>query len=332
MKITIATDAWNQVNGVVRTLDSIMPELNKLGHDVNVIEPGMFHNFSLPVYHDIKIAYDFNRLRSLIRHDSAIHIMTEGPVGWAVRKYCQKNKLAFTTSYLTMFPEQFKAILGLPMWPTYAVLRRFHRPSCNVMVATDRMRNHVLGRLFKSKRLNRVSVIPKGVDIDLFRPYERSERKRPIALYVGRISAEKSIEDFLNTKIDADKVVVGDGPQLPQLKRRYPGIDFRGFLHGESLARAYSDADVFVMPSKSETFGLVMLEALACGTPVAAYPVTGPVDVIHPGHKTGCLNMSLTKAIQCALDSADRKACRDYAMRFSWHESAKCFVDNLVAN
>jgi glycosyltransferase involved in cell wall biosynthesis len=329
LHILIATDAWApQINGVVRTLTRVRDELQALGHRVTVIAPGDFASIPCPTYPEIRLAlFPGRRMRRLIDAASpqAIHIATEGPLGQAARKYCLKRGLRFTTSFHTRFPEYINARFGIPPGWLYAALRRFHGPSAAVMVATESLRQELTGRGFRH-------VVPwsRGVDTELFRP--RVERpyqvEPPIFLYVGRVAVEKNIEAFLRLRLPGSKVVVGDGPQLAALRRAHPEVLFTGAKTGEDLARHYAAADVFVFPSRTDTFGLVLLEALASGLPVAAYPVTGPLDVVN-GASVGVLDENLARAAERAL-TIPRGDCRAFALGYSWRRCAEQFLANLA--
>jgi glycosyltransferase involved in cell wall biosynthesis len=331
-QLVIATDAWKpQVNGVVRTLDTTISVLEGLGVHSTIIHPGLFRNFATPWYPEIAISY--GRMQRIIRklmdktRPVSIHIATEGPVGRAVRRYCLRRGLRFTTAYHTKFPEYLKHQVGLPLWVGYSYLRRFHRPSARVLVATESMRDHLQQRRFS----NRIGLWSRGVDAELFRPRQRSViRDKPVCLYVGRVSVEKNIEDFLRADIDCHKVVVGDGPARKSLEEAFPRVTFTGYKHGEELAQAYADADVFVFPSTTDTFGMVIIEALACGVPVAAYPVPGPMDIVPNGAGVGCLHADLKIAIETALASSDRQKCRELALRYTWENCTKQFLNSLV--
>ncbi len=254
-----------------------------------------------------------------------VHIATEGPLGFAARSYCTKRKVPFTTAFHTKFPEYLNARAHVPVKWTYKVMRHFHEPSQSVMVATQTVENELAQHGFRNiKRWSR------GVDTQLFRPRDKSflNLPRPIALYVGRVAVEKNIEAFLALNQPGSKVVVGDGPQLAQLSRKYPDVIFAGVKEGEELAKYFAAADVFVFPSLTDTFGLVLLEALACGVPVAAYPVAGPLDVIGDA-PVGCLNADLGVAVRKALD-ASPDACRAHAESYSWDSSVAQFLANIA--
>ncbi len=333
MRILLATDAWEpQVNGVVRTLTRTVAEMRQMGHEVEVVSPDQFKTFPLPTYPEIKLAmgaYEPVQEKFKSFEPEAIHIATEGPIGLAARRICVEWKLPFTTSYHTKFPEYVSARLPVPLSAGYAYMRWFHKPSGRLMVATPTMREELAKQGFRN-----ISPWTRGVDTDLFRPdmapvYEGLTR--PIFLYVGRVAVEKNVEAFLELDLPGTKVVVGDGPQREELEAKFPEVVFRGARFGEDLARHFSDADVFVFPSLTDTFGLVILEAMACGTPVAAFPAPGPIDLI-PGSGAGVLAKSQTEGLKEACLEAltlDRATTRAYAERFSWRASAEEFVRNL---
>jgi glycosyltransferase involved in cell wall biosynthesis len=328
MHIVIVSDAWfPQVNGVVRTLSTTINELRKLGHQVTTITPDLFKSIPCPGYNEIRLSIGANVARMLRRMTpDAVHIAVEGPLGLKARRYCIKNNVPFSTAYHTKFPEYLKEQYGVPMWLTYPLIRRFHARSCSVMVATPSMEAHLISKGFKN-----IVRWSRGVDTNLFAPRGKSflELPRPIWLSVGRVSKEKNLAAFLDLKLSGTKLVVGDGPQLAQLKARYPDVQFVGSQTGETLANYFSASDVFVFPSQTDTFGLVLLEALASGIPVAAYPVTGPIDVIT-SPDVGCLHENLHEAAIRALELSPEK-CRDYALQFSWEASTLQFVKNLRA-
>ncbi len=328
MRILFITDAWYpQINGVVRTLSTTGRELEKLGHDVGFIGPDQFRTMPLPGYSEIRVALNpGRRLERLIADFSpqAIHIATEGPLGWAARAFCRKEQLAYTTSYHTRFPEYLAERAPIPLALSYAMLRRFHRTSAAVMVATQSIARSLADRGFDNIR--RWS---RGVDTELFRPRAKDfiQDPRPISLYVGRVAVEKNIEAFLALGIPGTKYVVGGGPMLETLRRRYPEVRFVGPHHGDELAKYYAASDVFVFPSKTDTFGLVILEALACGVPVAAYPVAGPIDVIGEDGP-GALDINLGRAVTRALEVSP-DSCREFALAHSWQAAAHQFLSNV---
>jgi glycosyltransferase involved in cell wall biosynthesis len=328
MKIMIVTDAWEpQVNGVVRTLKQTMHELKKMGHSIEMITPLEFKTIPCPTYPDISLSL-FPGKKVVEKMKSfgpdAIHIATEGPLGIAARSYALKNKLPFTTAYHTRFPEYVKARTGIPLAVTYKFLRWFHDPSLAVMAPTD-----VVVKDLESYGFTNVVLWTRGVDLDTFKMQESKEidTTHPIFLYVGRVAVEKNIEAFLELKLPGSKWVVGDGPALAGLKAKYPEVNYLGVLQQEKLAKVYAAADVFVFPSKTDTFGLVLLEAMACGLPVAAYPVTGPIDVIGDS-KAGAMNNDLREACLEAL-TIPREVARAHAEKFSWQAASEQFANHL---
>ena len=328
MNILIVSDAWlPQVNGVVRTIGTVRSELEAMGHRVEVIGPDRFRTVPMPTYPEIRLALGAGRrlaaMIDALRPD-CIHIATEGPLGFAARRYCLGRGRPFTTAYHTRFPEYLRDRAPVPLALSYAVVRRFHRPSAAVMVATPSIERDLAARGFTNIRR-----WTRGVDTALFRPRAKGflALPRPIALYVGRVAVEKNLEDFLRLDLPGSKVVVGDGPARAELQQKYPDVHWAGARHGEELAQHYAAADVFVFPSRTDTFGLVLLEALASGVPVAAYPVPGPLDVVD-GSGAGCLDEDLKGAIERAL-SIPPEQCRDYALNFSWRCSAEQFLANL---
>lgn len=328
MKVLIVTDAWKpQVNGVVRTLEATKKQLIKKGHEVKLVTPDGQRVIPCPTYNEISLTLSPSKVikESLeCFSPDIIHIATEGPLGWAGRRYCKKNNFKFTTSFHTRFPEYIYARTKVPTRLTYKVLQRFHSLAKQVMVTTTSME-----RKLKGVGFNNLIKWSRGVDTDFFKPQRRTfSSNKPKLLYVGRVAIEKNLEAFLDMSIDAIKIVVGDGPQLNYLKTKYPEVLFTGSKFGEDLVYYYSMADAFVFPSRTDTFGLVMLEALACGTPVAAYPVEGPIDVIQSSD-IGCLDKDLKKATLLALRKS-RKGCRDYALEFSWDKCTDQFFNNLM--
>ena len=329
MSIMIVTDAWApQINGVVRTLGTLVGELRAAGQQVILVTPDQFRTVPCPTYPEIRLALlPGRRIAELIEthRPDAIHIATEGPLGWAARNYCVRHDLPHTTAYHTRFPEYVRARFGVPLAVSYAVVRRFHSAAHTMMVATrsveDDLRERGFGRIRRWSR---------GVDTRLFRPGLPPvyDLPRPIFLYVGRLAVEKNVEAFLALDLPGSKVAVGDGPQAEELKRRFPKVLFPGLKRGEELAAHYADADVFVFPSRTDTFGLVLLEALASGLPVAAYPVAGPRDVLG-GTPAGRLDEDLAVAARDAL-AIPRDLCRRTAETFSWSASARQFLDNLA--
>ncbi|SHL55424.1 Glycosyltransferase involved in cell wall bisynthesis [Bradyrhizobium lablabi] len=328
MHILVATDAWHpQVNGVVRTLTMMADAAERLGVEVSFVTPQSFRTFGLPSYRDLRVALPtpakIARLIEDARPDS-IHIATEGPIGLLARRYCRKHQVPFTTSFHTRFPEYISARLPIPESWIWAALRAFHRPSQAVMAATPALSNELRSRGFRN-----VVLWPRGVDARLFHPRAvELGLPRPIFLCVGRVAVEKNLEAFLDLDLPGTKLVVGDGPARASLQRRYPHAVFLGSRQGEALAEAYAAADVFVFPSKTDTFGLVLLEALASGLPVAAFPVTGPRDVIGNA-PVGALNDDLRTACLSALQISPQ-ACLEFAAGYTWESSARVFVENIT--
>ncbi|PZA09327.1 glycosyltransferase family 1 protein [Rhodopseudomonas palustris] len=328
MRILIATDAWHpQVNGVVRTLTMMAEAAKSLGVDVVFLTPETFPTVALPSYPDLRIAIPNPiRVAHLINAAKAdcVHIATEGPIGLAARRYCRKRGLRFTTSFHTRFPEYVSARAPIPESWVWSLLRRFHGASHAVMAATPALADELRGRGF-----NNVVLWPRGVDGHLFHPREGADLglPRPVFLSVGRVAVEKNLEAFLSLDLPGTKVVVGDGPARAALERDFPNAVFLGAKQGEALAQVYAAADVFVFPSKTDTYGLVLLEALASGVPVAAYPVTGPRDVIGDA-PVGVLSDDLRAACLGALEIS-REACLAFAADHTWEASAHAFVDNV---
>jgi glycosyltransferase involved in cell wall biosynthesis len=330
MRILIATDAWHpQVNGVVRTLTSLARSASALGATIDFLTPEGFASLAVPTYPGLRVALPNRRAieeRIEAVAPDAIHIATEGPIGWSVRAYCRRRKLAFTTSYTTRFPEYIAVRTMIPAALGYAVLRHFHAAGAMTMVATASLRQELAAKGFK-----KLGSWTRGVDTDLFRPDIAAglELPRPIFLTVGRVAVEKNLEAFLSLDLPGSKVVIGNGPQKAELQRRYPEAKFLGEKIGQDLTSHIAAADVFVFPSLTDTFGVVQLEALACGTPVAAFPVTGPLDVIAD-HPIGALDTDLRAACLRALGQS-REACRQFALENSWENSARQFIGNLSA-
>jgi glycosyltransferase involved in cell wall biosynthesis len=329
MRIALATDAWSpQTNGVVRTLAITVAELERAGHAVEVVHPALFRTLPCPSYPEIRLAlFPYRELeRRLARFaPDAVHIATEGPLGLAARRWCRRHGQPFTTSYHTRFPEYLRARAPVPLALTYAHLRRFHGAAARTLVATPSMRQQLEQRGFRN-----LALWGRGVDTALFRPRERGRLglPRPIWLYFGRVAVEKGIEDFLELDVPGTKLVVGGGPAEAGLRAHYPHAVFTGYRYGEELAELVAEADVFVFPSRTDTFGLVLIEAMACGVPVAAYPVTGPLDVVVNG-VTGVLHHDLRTAALGALE-LDRAACRSHAESFTWSTATQQFIAHLA--
>jgi glycosyltransferase involved in cell wall biosynthesis len=329
MRIALVTDAWfPQVNGVVTTLNNVRGYAERCGHAVLVINPSLFRTIPCPKYPEIRLSMlPGRKLRRLLDEfqPQAVHIATEGPLGLAGRSWCVKRGKPFTTSYHTQFAHYLKIYFGIPRGGTYAAMRWFHRRAARTLVPTPSV-----GRELESRGFRNIVVWTRGVDTELFRPHGKEflADARPIFLYAGRVSAEKNIEAFLDANLPGTKYVVGDGPLMNAMIKRHPRVRFVGFKHGIELAKHFAGADVFVFPSRTDTFGVVMLEAMASGLPVAAYPVTGPIDVVKQG-VTGVLNDDLATAARKALELSPQ-TCRDDALGFSWARCGQMWLDNLA--
>jgi glycosyltransferase involved in cell wall biosynthesis len=327
----IVTDAWfPQTNGVVRTLAQTAAWLERFGHEVRLITPQDFRTFACPTYPEIRIAvFPYKQVAQTIAafQPHAVHIATECALGFAARRYCIVNGLKFTTSYHTQFPEYLKERYPIPLWASYAALRLFHNAAERCMVSTKSMQVQLEQRGFE-----RIARWQRGVDTTIFRPYDKGflDLPRPIAAYVGRVAVEKNIDAFLRMPWKGTKLVIGNGPELPRLKQQYPDAVYAGYQFGEDLAKHVAASDVFVFPSVTDTFGLVNLEAMACGVPVAAYPVTGPIDVVEDG-VTGALDNDLAAAALRALKISP-EACRERALRSGWDACTRQFEANLAIN
>lgn len=340
MKISLVSDAWHpQVNGVVRSLSTTVEGLRRLGHDVDVIEPSLFWTVPCPTYPEIRLslacARKVRKLLDQVQPDS-IHIATEGPIGWAARSWCLRNKRHYTTAFHTRFPDYVSIRTGIPEDWIWKIMRRFHGPAERTFTATPSLADEL-----KSRGLERTHLWPRGVDLKQFNPDvaphpAMANLPRPILLNVGRVAPEKNIEAFLDLDIEGSKVVVGGGPALERMKAAYPGVLFLGSKEGAELASTYAAADVFIFPSRTDTFGLVNIESLACGLPVAAYPMPGPADIIgedgrgiHGGAaRIGALDEDLAKAVSLAL-TADRHAAAVEAGHYSWDRCTSLFVAGL---
>ncbi len=328
MKVMIVTDAWRpQVNGVVRTLSTTRRELEAMGHEVDILSPLEFRTLPCPTYPDIRLSLlpgsgAVKRIRDFAPH--ALHIATEGPLGITARRYAIRSNIPFTTAYHTRFPEYVKARFGVPLSWTYRFLRWFHGPSRAVMAPTPKVKSDL-----EAYGFDNVVLWSRGVDLDVFRLQEsnRLNTKPPIFLYVGRVAVEKNIEAFLELDLPGSKWVAGDGPAMAGLRAKYPDVNYLGVLDQHELAEVYASADVFVFPSKTDTFGLVLLEAMACGLPVAAYPVTGPIDVLGDS-SAGVMREDLREACLAALD-IERAAARAHAEKFSWRAATEQFISHL---
>lgn len=331
-RLLLATDAWHpQVNGVVRTLENVTEELLTLGYQVQVLSHEGKKTWSLPSYPEIQLAfYSQKEIRDIVEafNPDCIHIATEGPVGLAMKKYCLRNNLVFTTGFHTRFAEYVEARFPFPGVKrlAYAMLRSFHKRSTALLTPTLTVTQELQDRGFKN-----VVTWTRGVDHTIFKDYRESPPanvKKPVLVYVGRLAVEKGVEDFLKLKNPGTKLVIGDGPIKAALENKYPDAVFTGYLFGKELARKISTGDVFVFPSKTDTFGLVMLEAMACGLPVAAYPVMGPIDVVNDG-VSGALDNNLEKAVSRALE-LKREDAISHSAKFTWHNTAIKFAEHLV--
>ena len=328
MRVLVATDAWHpQVNGVVRTYERMAQEAQKLGFEIVFLAPSDFRTLPCPTYPDIRLSWlpgkaVARRIQSFAPH--ALHIATEGPLGIASRRYALRNNLPFTTAYHTRFPEYVQARFNIPLSWTYRFLRWFHGPSVAVMAPTQKVKSDL-----EEWGFNNAVLWTRGVDLDVFKLQEanRLNTKPPIFLYVGRVAIEKNIEAFLELDLPGSKWVAGDGPAMAGLRAKYPDVNYLGVLNQQELAEVYASADVFVFPSKTDTFGLVLLEAMACGLPVAAYPVTGPIDVLGDSG-AGVMHEDLREACLAAL-KIDGKTARAHAEKFSWRAATEQFVSHL---
>jgi glycosyltransferase involved in cell wall biosynthesis len=341
VRIAIATDAWfPQTNGVVRSLATTISTLQRRGYEIELISPDQFVTLPAPGYSEIRLAvaprFGVRRTLGQFQPD-IVHIVTEGPIGWAARSWCVANEMPFTTAFHTRFPDYAAVRTGLSPDRFWPIMRRFHKPSSGVLVSTYRLMDELAQRGIGHSRL-----WSRGIDKGLFHPghdplAELASLPRPLLLYVGRVAPEKNIAAFLGAAVAGTKVIVGDGPSRRELEERFPDALFLGALHGEQLARAYCSADVFVFPSLTDTFGLVLIEALACGVPVAAYPVQGPIDILGPSARgifdqvdsiAGALDHSLSNAIVRA-QSASRTAAAELGSSFDWEKCSDQFVDAL---
>lgn len=330
MKIMIVSDAWSpQTNGVVTTLTQTVASLTRFGHEVALITPNLFRTIPCPSYPEIRIALlPYRKVARLIANfqPNALHIATEGPLGFAARRYCIAHRLRFTTSYHTQFPQYLRSRWPIPTSVSYRFLRWFHGAAAGCMVSTPTVQTEL-----ENQGFNNIVRWRRGVDTQLFRPRDKQflELPRPIAAYVGRVAIEKNVDAFLRMPWKGSKIVIGDGPERLRCQSQFPLATYVGYRFGADLAAHLAAADILVFPSLTDTFGLVNLEAMACGVPVAAYPVTGPIDVIEDG-LTGALDKDLAAAAERAL-SIDPSACRAAALRSSWDNCTREFESNLVA-
>ena len=329
-RLVLVTDAWHpQVNGVVRTLETTIHELRKLDVETIPVTPQSYRTVPLPTYSEIRLAVT-RPSRVAAEMEAArpdfVHIATEGPLGFMARGWCLRNGMGYTTSYHTRFPDYGPARRQVPLGLSYRFVRRLHNSGVGCMVS-----NSTLERELRARGFQNIYQWIRGVDADAFNPDEPPALRdlpRPIFMYVGRVSVEKNIEAFLSLDLPGTKVVVGAGPALEPLKAKYRDVVFTGTKHGRELTAHYTSADVFVFPSLTDTWGLVLMEALACGVPVAAYPIMGPADVIGDSG-VGILDQDLRKACLAALD-IPRDACRAHALKYSWEASARQFLDNVL--
>lgn len=341
MRIAVATDAWfPQVNGVVRSLATTVERVRQRGMHVEILSPDLFRSIPCPTYPEIRLALACKpgvgrRLDAF--EPQAVHIATEGPIGWAARAWCIRRKVQFTTSFHTRFPDYVSVRTGIPADWVWVVMRRFHGAAARTFAVTPALSGELVER-----GIGAVHHWPLGVDVEQFSPAaaphpDMNGLKRPIQIYVGRVAVEKNLEAFLETRVEGTKVIVGDGPALSELKRKFADAVFLGAKHGAELASAYASADVFVFPSRTDTFGLVNIEALASGLPVAAFPVAGPIDIIGPdgtgmhgaGKRIGALDEELEAAIRLAL-TADRRACAEEGARYEWDHCTDRFLQGLA--
>ena len=330
MRILIVTDAWfPQTNGVVVTLAHTAAWLGRFGHEVRFITPRKFRSIACPTYPEIRLSvFPYREVCKRIEafKPQALHIATEGPLGLAARRYCLRKDLRFTTSYHTQFPHYLRLRLPIPLRLSYAILRWFHSAAHKCMVSTQTVDEQLATRGFKN-----LARWQRGVDTQRFRPRNKHllDLPRPIAAYVGRVAVEKNIGAFLSMPWLGTKLIIGDGPERERLQVQHPEAVYAGFRFGEDLAQHLAAADILVFPSLTDTFGLVNLEAMSCGVPVAAFPVNGPIDVVADG-VTGALDTDLGKAALRALQ-IDPIRCREHALRSGWDVCARQFESNLIA-
>ena len=325
-KIVIITDAWTpQVNGVVVCIQQTVKHLRGMGHDVFVIGPDRFKNIPCPTYPEIRLALFARKKVFAILDDlkpDALHINTEGPLGIAARSYAQKNKIRYTTAFQTRFPEYIKARTGIPLSWTYAFLRWFHKHSKRVLVPSKTVQEDLI-----KWNVGKPEVWSLGVDLSTFEPQKRTARKKKVYVCTSRLAIEKNLDAFLGLKLDGEKWMIGSGPEEKRLREKYPDVKFFGNKSHEEIAKIYQDCDYFVFPSKTDTFGLVLLEAMACGLPVAAYNVSGPKDVIGKS-KAGILREDLAEAVR-GLESLSASTAVKHAKKFSWEKASENFFSYL---
>ncbi|QQM31525.1 glycosyltransferase family 1 protein [Martelella lutilitoris] len=332
-RLTLVSDAWHpQVNGVVRSIENTNHELEKMGLTVTMITPDLFRSMPMPTYPEIRLALaTYGQIARKIEESAPefVHIATEGPLGFKARRYCLKNGMRFTTSYHTRFPEYVAARLPIPKDMLYGIVRRFHNSGNGCMVATDS-----LARELETRGIHNLMRWSRGIDNALFHPRRKSEApfgglKRPIFLTVARVAVEKNLPALLALDLPGSIVVVGDGPARRTLEEKYPNVHFAGMLQDEALAKAYAEADVFVFTSKTDTFGNTIIEALSSGVPVAAFPVTGPSDILGGHEQAGALDDDLSAACLKALECSP-EAARDLALTYTWEAAARQFYDNML--
>jgi len=329
IKIAIVTDAWHpQINGVVTTLSRTVRELTDFGYQVKTLTPQQFKTIQCPTYPEISLALAGPKIvaKELFAYQpNCVHIATEGPLGWAARSTCRRQNFPFSTSYHTRFPEYVRMRWPVPLCLTYRIVKCFHNAAQKTMVATKALMQELQGRGFTN-----IALWSRGVDTDLFKPgpKERLTARRPVFMYVGRVAVEKNIEAFLQLDLPGCKYVVGDGPARKILSSKYPEVTFTGYRTGRPLRDLFAAADVFVFPSRSDTFGVVLLEAMASGVPVAAYPVTGPIETVVNG-VNGYLDKDLRRAALNAL-TVSPESCRRFAKQYSWKVCSRQFLSNLI--
>jgi len=328
-KIAIVTDAWHpQINGVVTTLTRTIQDLIDLGYQIKTITPQSFKTIQCPTYPEISLALAGPKTvaKELFTYQpNCVHIATEGPLGWAARSVCRKQQFSFSTSYHTRFPEYLRMRLPVPVSFSYMIVKAFHNAAKNTMVATK-----ALMRELHSRGFTNTALWSRGVDTELFKPGTKDVigTERPVFMYVGRVAVEKNIEAFLQLDLPGSKYIIGDGPARDLLSRKYPTAYFAGYKTGQELRNLFAAADVFVFPSRTDTFGVVLLEAMASGIPVAAYPVTGPIETVING-VNGYLDSDLRQAALKALTVSPR-SCREFAKQYSWKSCSNQFLNNLI--
>ncbi len=331
MKIVIVTDAWDpQVNGVINTLKHAARVIEAKGHEVRFLTPQYFKTIPTPTYPEIRLSlFPYRKLARMIGdyRPQVVHIATEGPLGFAARRYCKRHKLRFTTAYHTQFPEYIRLRAPLPLSVSYRFMRWFHGGAVHTLVTTASMHDHL-----SKWGLRNLKVWTRGVDTELFRQGEKKflNTERPVFMYIGRVAVEKNIQAFLELDLPGSKYVIGDGPQLRELKDKFPAVTFTGYIDNHLLSKHLAAADVFVFPSKTDTFGLVLLEANACGLPIAAYPVPGPKDVVVQG-SNGYLSEDLREACLQAL-RLNPDDCRSVAMQYTWQRVGEQLLSYFQVN